>query len=91
MPNEERDASYSILIHAGSEYPTVRYRAHPSIDISHAEYHFRVTVYQSDVQSELQSVYKENLKFTGFTLFSLTHTSIDMHSSPVHRSDVQNA
>ena len=36
---------------------------------SHAEYHYRVTVYQSDVQSELQSVCKENLKFTGFTFF----------------------
>ena len=47
---------------------------------SHAEYHFCVTVYQSDVKSELQSVCKENLKFTGFTLFSLTHTSIDMHT-----------
>ena len=30
---EERDASYSILVHAVSEYPTVRYRAHPSIDM----------------------------------------------------------
>jgi len=28
-----------------------------------------VTVYQSDVQSELQSVCKENLIFAGFTLF----------------------
>jgi len=33
LPTEERDASYSILVHAGSEYPTVRYRAHPSIDM----------------------------------------------------------
>ena len=48
---------------------------------SHAEYHFCVTVYQSDVQSELQSVWNENLKFNGFTLLSQTHTSIDMHSS----------
>ena len=32
-PNEERDASYSILVHAGSEYPPVRYRAHTSIDM----------------------------------------------------------
>jgi len=48
---------------------------------SHAEYHFCVTVYQSDVKSELQSVCKKNLKFTGFTLFSQTHTSIDMHGS----------
>jgi len=48
---------------------------------SHAEYHFCVTVYESDVKSELKSVCKENLKFTGFTLFSQTHTSIDMHSS----------
>jgi len=32
QPTEERDASYSILVHAGSEYPTVRYRAHTSID-----------------------------------------------------------
>jgi len=30
---EERDASYLILVHAGSEYPTVRYNAYPSIDI----------------------------------------------------------
>jgi len=30
---EKRDASYSILVHAGLEYPTVRYRAHPSIDM----------------------------------------------------------
>jgi len=48
---------------------------------SHAEYHYCVTVYQSDVKFELHSVYMENLKFTGFTLFSQTHTSIDMHSS----------
>ena len=48
---------------------------------SHAEYHFCVTVYQPDVKSELQSVCKHNLKFNGFTLFSQTHTSIDMHSS----------
>ena len=33
LPTEERDASYSILVHAGSEYPTIRYRAHPSIDM----------------------------------------------------------
>jgi len=33
QPTEERDASDSILVHAGSEYPTVRYRAHPSIDM----------------------------------------------------------
>jgi len=33
LPTEERDASYSILVHASSEYPTVRYRAHPSIDM----------------------------------------------------------
>jgi len=33
QPTEERDASYSILVHASSEYPTVRYRAHPSIDM----------------------------------------------------------
>jgi hypothetical protein len=54
---------------------------HPLTCFSHAEYHYCVTVYQSDVKSELQSVCMENLKFTGFTLFSLTHTSIDMHSS----------
>ena len=48
---------------------------------SHAEYNFCVTVYQSDVQSEFQSVCKENLKFTGFTLLSQTHTSIDMRSN----------
>jgi len=33
LPTEERDASYSILFHAGSKYPTVRYRAHSSIDM----------------------------------------------------------
>jgi len=33
QPTEKGDASYSILVHAGSEYPTVRYRAHPSIDM----------------------------------------------------------
>jgi len=33
QPTEERDASYSILVHADSEYPTVRYLAHPSIDM----------------------------------------------------------
>jgi len=33
QPTEERDASYSILVHAGPEYPTVRYLAHPSIDM----------------------------------------------------------
>jgi len=48
---------------------------------SHVEYHYCVTVYQSDVKSDLQSVCKENLKFTVFTFFSLTHTSIDIHSS----------
>jgi len=36
---------------------------------------------QRSVKSELQSVWKENLKVTGFTLFSLTRTSIDMQSS----------
>jgi len=69
---------------------------HPLTCINHAEYHYYVTVYQSDVKSELQSVCKENLKFTGFTLFSLTHTSIDMldhaenhYCVTVHGSDVQ--
>jgi len=51
---------------------------HPLTCFSHAEYHYCVTFYQSDVKSELQSVCKENLKISGFTLFSLTHTSIDM-------------
>ena len=55
--------------------------AHQLTCFSHAEYHFCVTVYQSDVQSEPQSVCKENLTFAGFTLLSQTHTSIDMHSS----------
>ena len=32
-PTEQRDASYSILVHASSEYPTARYRAHPSIEM----------------------------------------------------------
>jgi len=81
QPTEERDAFYSILVHAGTEYQTFCYRAHPSIDmLSHAEYHYRVTVYQSDAKSKLQSVCKNFFKFTGFILFSLTHTSIDMHS-----------
>jgi len=55
-----------------------------------------VTFYRSDVKSELQSVCKEKLKFTGFTLFFLTHTSNDMQSQAeyhycvtVYRSDVQ--
>ena len=49
---------------------------HPSTCFSHAEYHYCVTVYWSDVQSELQSVCKKNLVFAGFTLFpSLTHSS----------------
>jgi len=54
---------------------------HPLTCFSLAECHYCVTVYQSDVKSELQSVCKENLKFTGSTLFCPTHTSIDMHSS----------
>jgi len=56
---------------------------HPLTCFSHAEYHYCVTVYQSDVESELQSVCKEIFfsRFTGFTLFSQTHTSIDMNSS----------
>ena len=82
MPNEERDASYSILVHAAlntQRFATVL--THQLTCFSHAKYHFYVTVYQSDVKSELQRFCKENLKFTGFTLFSQTHTSIDMHSS----------
>jgi len=59
---------------------------HPLTCFSHAEYHYCVTVYQSDVKSVLQSVCNGNLKFTGFTfsseiIFKITHTSIDMHSS----------
>jgi len=67
---------------------------------SHAGYHFCVTVYQSDVKSELQSVCKENLKFTGFTHFSqtlpkLTHPLACIVHEEYHycvtvfRSDVQ--
>ena len=54
---------------------------HPSTCCSHAEYYYCKTVYRSDVQSELQSVCKENLIFAGLTPFCLSHTSIDMHSS----------
>jgi len=63
---------------------------HPSTCIVHAEYHYCVTVYRSDVQSEIQSDHNfdtygfqffPRINFTGFTLLSQTHTSIDMHSS----------
>jgi len=55
---------------------------HPLTCLSHAEYHYCVIVYQSDVKSELQSVCKKKKsRFTRFTLFSKTHTSIDKHSS----------
>ena len=40
---------------------------------SHAEYHCCVTVYQSDVQSELQSVYKE--KFDTYWVYSFIPNS----------------
>jgi len=33
QPTEERDASYSILVNAASDYPMVLYRAHTSIDM----------------------------------------------------------
>ena len=33
LPSDEKEAFYSILVHARSAYPTVRYRAHPSIDM----------------------------------------------------------
>ena len=91
MPNEERDASYSILVHAAlntQRFATVL--THQLTCFSHAEYHFRVTVYRSDVQSEIQSDHNfdtygfqffPRIHFTGFTLLSQTHTSIDMHSS----------
>ena len=131
LTTEERDASYSILVHAGSEYPTVRYRAHPinwhalvmqnttivwlSINlmwnlsskvfarkfwnllgllffpqfthpskcIVHAEYHYRVTVYRSDVQSELQSVFK--FDNSGFYLFLRKKKNLLTKFSHIHR------
>jgi hypothetical protein len=46
---------------------------------SHAEYHFCVTVYQSDVQSELQSVCKQNLKFKWVYSF-LPNSHIHRHA-----------
>jgi len=81
LPTEERDASHSIwfmLALNTQRFATVL--THPLTCFSHAEYHYCVTVYQSDVKYELQSVCKENWKCTEFTLFSLTHTSIDIHS-----------
>jgi len=50
---------------------------------SHTEYHCNLTMYQFDVKPELQSVCKENIKFTGFPLLSHSHTSIDMHRHAV--------
>jgi len=82
QPIEERDASYSILVQPAlntQQFATVL--THELTCFSHAEFHYCVTVYQSDVKSELQSVCKENLKLTVFTLFFLIHASIDMHSS----------
>jgi len=46
---------------------------HPSKCFNHAEYHYCVTVYRSDVKSELQSVCKEILIFLGFTLFPFSY------------------
>ena len=40
---------------------------HPSTCIVHAEYHYCVTVYRSDVQSEIQSDY--NFDTYGFSIF----------------------
>jgi len=54
---------------------------HSSTCFSHVEYHYCVAIYQSDVQSELQSVCKENLISTGFNLLPRSHTSINMHKS----------
>jgi len=64
---------------------------------SHAEYHYCVTVYQSEVKSELQSVCKENFKKSQGLLFSpkLTHPSTCIvhaeyhYCVTVYRSDVQ--
>jgi len=68
---------------------------HQLTRFSHAEYHYCVTVYQSDAKFELQNVCKENLKFTGFTLSSqLTHPSTCIvhaeyhYCVTVYRSDV---
>ena len=71
----------------------------------HAEYHYCVTVYRSDVQTETKVITKfdtygfqffPRITITGFTLLSQTHTSIDMHRHAeyhycvtVYRSDVQ--
>jgi len=68
QPTEERDACYSIgfmpALHT-QRFATML--THQLTCFSHAEYHYCVTVYQSDVKSELQSVCKEKLKFTMFT------------------------
>jgi len=58
---------------------------HPSACFSHAEYHYCMTVYRSDVQSELQSACKEYFIFAGLTLFPfLTHTSTYFSHAEYH-------
>jgi len=70
---------------------------HPLTCFSHAEYHYCVTVYQSDVESELQSVCKEKkIQDLLGLLFSpkLTHPSTCIvhaeyqYCVTVYRSDV---
>ena len=85
--HQNQKALYSAFLYERRSEPALNTQrfatvlTHQLTRFIHAEYHYCVTVYQFDVKSELQSVCKENLKFTGFTIFSLTHTSIDMHSS----------
>jgi len=74
-PNEERDASYSILVHAGSEYPPVRYRAHPSIDMLST---MQNTTFWCDCLSIWCEIWAPKcLQAHGFLLFPplLTHLS----------------
>ena len=75
QPAQERDPSFSIFVHAGSEY-----RTHPPIHRHVLVIHNTTIVWlshdRSDVRSELQSFCWENLVLTGFTLFPL---------SPIHR------
>ena len=60
--------------------------SHPSTCFSHAEYHYCVTVYRSDMQSDLQSACTENLIPTGFIIFPFL--AIHRHASVIQNTTI---
>jgi len=73
-------------------FPMLTY---PTKCLSHAEYHYFVTVYRSDLQSELQSVSGKFNTYRAYSFPFLTHPSTYCSHAEYHycltvyRSDVQ--